>query len=106
LIKPVMVLLVAFSLAGCAGIPKPKTDLCIVNAPNENRKCYAMDKDYDDTGKLKPGAVPVYRKNTALSDLNKFLVIDSPTGTIDGQAELKAWLQKLRSHYANCQSGN
>lgn len=103
--KLLMGLLTVSSLVGCASIRPPKTDLCLVNAPNQNRKCYSMEKDYDENGRLKPGAVAVYRKNTQISDLNKFLVVDSPTGPEDGIAELKAWIQKLRSHYANCQAG-
>lgn len=108
--KLLMVLWTVCSLSGCAAIRAPNTDLCIVNAaadvqPAPKRKCYNMAKDYDDQGRLKPGAVPVYRENRSVQDLNKFLVVDSPTGTEDGQAELKAWVQKLRKHYENCQNG-
>lgn len=98
--------LVAFSLlAGCAGIPRPNTDLCIVNAPNKNRKCHNMATDYDDKGNLIPGKPAIYRANERIEDLNKFLCVDSPTGTVDGQTELKAYLAKLRNRLANCQNG-
>ena len=65
-----------------------------------------MNTDYDDNGKLDPSKPPVFRANENIEDLNKFLCIDSPTGTEDGQAALKAFLTKLRKHYANCQSGS
>jgi hypothetical protein len=107
--KQLILLLIAFSLSGCAGIQKPNTDLCIVNAPpgdttTHKRKCYNMATDFDDNGVRLPAAKPVYRENPTVQDLNKFLVIDSPTGTVDGQAALQAWVQKLRQHFANCQN--
>lgn len=99
-------LLTAFSLlVGCAGIERPNTDVCIINAPNRNRRCQNMNTDYDDNGKLNPAAKPIYRSNASIQDLNKFLCIDSPTGTTDGQAALKAYLTKLRNRLANCQNG-
>ena len=95
-----------FSLSGCAGIPAPNTDLCIVNGPNVDRKCYNMATDYNSDGTLKATAVPVYRSNKTVMDLSKALVVDSPTGFEDGLAHLKTWLKELRNHYANCQAGN
>lgn len=96
-------LLIAGSLAGC-GVPRPDADLCIVNAPNLNRKCYNLKRDYDDDGSLKPGAVPTYRANATVQDLNKALLIDSPfdaehpnpTHFEDGIARMKAWVKELR----------
>lgn len=85
----------AFSLVACA-VQRPNTDLCTVNAPAGHRKCYNMADDYTDKGRLKPGATPVYRSNKTIADLNKFLVVDSPTGTIDGQENLKVYLNELR----------
>ena len=62
-----------------------------------------MNTDYDENGVLKPGSVAKYRANSTVQDLNKFLVVDSPTGTVDGQSALSGWIQKLRQHYATCQ---
>lgn len=109
LTKLLTTLFVAFNLAACGAIPKPNTDLCIVNAPDgttHKRKCYNMATDYDDNGVLLATAKPVYRENARVEDLNKFLVIDSPTGTVDGQSALSAWVQKLRQHFKDCQNPN
>lgn len=96
-----MTLLMAFNilLSGCSTIKKPNTDLCIVNAPAKHRKCYNLKTDYDDNGKLKPGAAPVYRSNVTVDDLNKATLIDSPTGFEDGLADLKSYIKKLREAY-------
>jgi hypothetical protein len=104
LTKQLTLLSIIFSLTACAGITKPDTDVCIVNAPNKNRKCYNMATDYDDNGQRLATAKPVYRPNAQISDLNKFLCIDSPTGTVDGQAALSAWIQKIRQHFKDCQN--
>lgn len=94
-----MLAIVPWVVSSCATIQRPDTDMCIVNAPNKVRKCYNLSKDYTDDGALKPGAVPVYRAVVSIDDLNKFLVIDSPTGTEDGQARLKAYIKLLRENY-------
>lgn len=96
-------LLIAGSLSAC-GIPRPNADLCIVNAPNLNRKCYNLKRDYRDDGTLKPGAVPTYRPNATIEDLNKALVLDSPDGFEDGIARMKAYVKKLREA-AECKTG-
>jgi hypothetical protein len=104
-------LLIASSfVTACAGIPAPKTYVCVVNAANDlpvaRRKCYNMETDYDADGIRKPEAKPIYRDNPTIKDLNKFMVIDGPTGTVDGQAALSAWLQKVRKHYKACDQGS
>lgn len=99
LIKPQIALWMVFSLSGCATIRAPDTDLCIVNAPAKKRKCYNLAMDYQSDGRLKPTAKPVYRPVEKIEDLNKFLVVDSPTGTEDGQARLKAYIRALREEY-------
>jgi hypothetical protein len=55
-----------------------------------------LKRDYRDDGTLKPGAVPVYRPNLTVEDLNKGLFIDSASGPEDGLARLKAYIKKLR----------
>ncbi len=96
-------LLIAGSFSAC-GIDPPDADLCIVNAPNKNRKCYNLKNDYLEDGTLKPDAVAVYRPNATVEDLNKSLVLDSPytvnnpnpTHFEDGIARVKAYVKKLR----------
>lgn len=86
--------LTVFSLllvCGCAGVPRPDTDLCVANVPGKNRKCYNLLRDYDNTGERIPGAKPTYKPLTSLNDINKSVMTD-PTGF----ANLKAYLRKLR----------
>lgn len=98
--KLVMTLLMGYStilvLTSCASIKRPNVDLCIVNAPNKVRKCYNMERDYDENGRLIRGAKAVYRKNESVEDLNKGLFVDSDTGPEDGLARLKAYIKELR----------
>lgn len=84
-----ILLLTAFSV-GC-GIAKPNTNLCIVNARGETRKCYNLHDDYDDEGRLKAGAKPKYFETKTVMDLDKNACTDP-----DGLAELKAYIKKLR----------
>lgn len=105
LILALIALWAVFSFTSCAA-QRPNSDVCIVNAPNKNRKCYNLATQYDENGALKPGAVATYRANATIVDLNKALVIDSPTGFEDGLAALKIYIKELRDHYANCQVGN
>jgi hypothetical protein len=85
--------LMVFSLLliGCASVPRPNTDICIVNAPAKHRKCYNLLKDYDDEGNLKPGAAASYKPASKIEDLNKNATTDPK-----GLANLKAYLRKLR----------
>lgn len=99
----VIVLLTVFSLFGCASFKRPDTDLCIVNAQNQNRKCYNMATDYDNEGNLLPTAKAHYKDNKEISDLDKALVVDSEQGI----ANLKKYLKDLRdAAAASCQSSN
>lgn len=84
--------LIIFSLfsAGCAGIPRPDTNLCIVNAMEAHKKCYNMKRDYTANGTLKAEAEPSYTIIEDIKDLDKHLCIDP-----DGTAKLKAYLRKL-----------
>lgn len=109
-------LLILLSIIGSAcscGVSRPDADLCVVNAPNKNRKCYNLKNDYNDDGSLKAGAKPVYRPNLTVEDLNKALVLDSPYDDQnpnpghfeDGISRMKAWVRKLRDA-ATCQGGS
>lgn len=94
-----MMLFVSFSLLtiGC-GVERPDTNLYVVNAPFEQAKGYNLKRDYDSEGNLKPGAKAIVIKVNSHYDLNKFVCTD-PTGF----ANLKAYLQKMREAYRNCQ---
>lgn len=91
----------AFSFFGCASKP---IQACIINAPNQNRECFDLSSDYNDDGTLKASAIPVYKPNAMIQDLNKALIIDSPTGFEDGLANLKAYIKDLRDAYNQCMS--
>lgn len=109
-----LILLLIVGSSAC-GVPRPNADVCIVIAPPEDpeyprkRKCYNLERDYNDDGTLKAGAKPVYRPNEKIEDLNKALVIDSPYDAQnpnpnhfeDGIARIKAWIKKLREAYEN-----
>jgi hypothetical protein len=107
-------LLVAFSLFSCGkDAPKPHILACIVNAPAKHRICYQLDKDYNDDGTIKAGAVPVIRANETLADLNKSFTIDSvnaetppSAGFVDALALFKAYLKEMKNRFAHCVSGN
>jgi hypothetical protein len=88
--------LIIFSLAlcGCVGIQRPDTDLCINNAPAKHKKCYNMLRDYDDNGKLKPGAKAFFKPLNSINDVNKDLDIDPK-----GLGNLKAYINQLKDEY-------
>ena len=92
-----MMLLIIFSL-GCANIPKPDTNLCIVNALAHNQKCYNLLRDYDDDGRLFATAKPLYKPANTIEDLNKNACTDP-----DGLANLKAFIKLLREEYKRSQ---
>ena len=103
--RPIKLLMACSFLSACGGVTRPDIDLCIVNGPNLNRKCYNMARDYNDDGTLKASAKPVYRANKTVMDLSKAFVLDSPTGFEDGLVGMKTYIKELRNHYANCKAG-
>lgn len=103
-IRLLTLLWVAGNFSACA-TGRPDADVCIVNAPNQNRKCYNLKRDYGDDGLLRPDAHPTYRPTRALEDLNKAMVLDSTDGFADGIARVKAWVKKLREA-AKCDAGS
>ncbi len=94
--------LTAFSLlllAACAGVPRPDTDLCIINAPAKHLKCYNMARDYDESGQLLPSAKPTFRPASVIKDVNKYMAIDTK-----GLANLKTYINTLRDELSRrCQ---
>lgn len=75
---------------GC-GVPRPNTDLCVVNAPAGHQKCYNMNRDYDSNGQLLPNAVPSFKPAVVVEHLNKNICIDP-----DGWANLKAYISVVK----------
>lgn len=94
-----MMLFVSFScLTVACGVERPDTNLYVVNAPYEQAKGYNLKRDYDADGNLKPGAKAIVIRAREVQELNKFVCTD-PTGF----ANLKAYLQKMREAYKDCQ---
>ncbi len=98
MIRPLILILTVFEI-GCSTIPKPHSDLCVANAPNQTRKCYWTDKDYDNNGNLLPTAVANYQPMTSINDVNKWTMTDP-----DSWANLKAYLKDLEQELAACNS--
>lgn len=90
-----------FALSGCATIQKPDIELEIVNAGMKQAKGYNLQKDYDDAGNIKAGAVPTVRPAASVADLDKRLCIDSSAGPEEAIARLKTYIKLLRENYAN-----
>jgi hypothetical protein len=93
------------SLVGCGH--KPDIYHCIINAPNQNRKCYHADRDYDDKGNLRPGAVAVYRPNPTIEHLNKAYCIDSDDEKHPFEVALeraKAYGKTIREELEECKA--
>ena len=89
--------LLFLSIAAC-NPPRPDTNICIVNAPNGNMKCYNLKEDYTDEGNLKPDASPSYTPLLSVLDINKYACTDP-----DGLSNLKVYIRELRTEYdAGC----
>lgn len=92
-----------FSLASCASIKRPDSNLCFINvtaARLENitphKECLNLSTDYDELGlKLSTATAKVSDLND-LSDLDRTFSMDAKSF-----ANLKAYIQKLRDYYAN-----
>ncbi len=93
LIRPQILLLTALELClvSCSTVPRPDTDIGVVNAIDHHVKSYNLSTDYDDQGNLLPSAVPKYRPALTVDDLNKNICTDP-----QGWANLKAYIRELR----------
>ena len=87
-------LLAIFSIifSGC-GIPRPDSDLCVVNAPAKHQKCFNLKTDYSDAGTLLPGSVAKFKTANVVDDLNKNICTDPVSW-----ARIKAYIVKLKQH--------
>lgn len=85
------------SLTACGSIPKPVGDLCGVNARASQLRCYRMERDFDDDGKLKRGAQPTIKTISTLMDLNAYIVADP-----DAYAELRIFGGRVREKLKEC----
>lgn len=76
--------LITFSalLTGC-GVPRPDTNLCVLNTESLYKYCYNMKNDYDGDGRLKKDAKPLKKlyptEHDMMIDLHKNVSTD-PTG--------------------------
>jgi predicted nucleotidyltransferase len=100
--KQLKALLMVFSLVGCADVPRPDVDLCIINAKASYRHCYNLKEDYDSNGRLKPDAKAEFRDNRDITDLDKAFIVDSKEGFETGLARLKAYIKTLREEHKDC----
>lgn len=97
LIKLLLILLISFSLIGCA-INPPDADLCVVNAGAKHLTCYNLKRDYvPETGALKPEASPTFKPVSSLEDLNKYIVTDP-----DAFERIKIFTQQVRYDLNSC----
>lgn len=99
-----ILLVLAFSLSGCATIRRPEIQVCQVIAAedtvNPRLGCYAF-KDFGDDGNVKPGTKPIFHPLQDLRSLNKYMTFYSDAGPTDAIAKLKAYIKKLREEYDN-----
>lgn len=78
-------------LSGCAALGRPDTDLCIVNAPMSQLRCYNLKTDYSEEGTLLHHAIGRTVPVNNISDLNKYTCTNP-----DGLANLKEYVKALR----------
>jgi hypothetical protein len=79
-------------LVSCGGtVPRPDTNLCVINSEVGKMKCFNLLRDYTDEGKIKPDAQGMYRDIPDVNSINKHICTD-PGGFI----ELKTYIKLLR----------
>lgn len=93
MIQQLMTFLAIFSVlfSGCATIKRPDTDLCGVNAPKGEQRCYNILRDYENSGVRKPGAIPTIKPAKTVMDLNKNICTDP-----QGFQNLLIYIEQLR----------
>ena len=90
--KPHAIFWISFSLfvSGC-GVPRPDTDLCVLNAQGQYAYCFNLKEDYDSSGRLKKKATPEIRPIISLHDLDKHVFTDA-----QGFGNLKAYVNDVK----------
>lgn len=91
-LKTCLIISSVIFFSGCAGIPRPDSDLCVINAPASHLICYNLKRDYTDNGVLKPDAKPHYKSVATLNDVNKHIIMD-----VDSFTKLKAYIKKVKA---------
>lgn len=86
------VLLTVFS--ACSSIPRPDSNIGIINAGAGTISGYNLKNDYDSNGQLLPAAKPWIRTISTLQDLDKNACVDPQS-----LANLKAYVQDLKDYY-------
>lgn len=82
-------------LTGCSSsVERPDTDLCVINAPLNQMKCYNLKRDYDSNGVIKPEATGKLYPVEGVEDVNKF-ICTSP----EDFANLKSYIKALREEH-------
>jgi len=91
-----MTLLVAFSLCGCAGVPRPDAYINGFNAKSQPMKIrgYNIRKDFNDDGSRKKNATPREIVVESCQDLNGYMM-QSPA---DFEKSL-VYLKQMRQAY-------
>lgn len=96
MIRLIPLLMALELLSGCVSVQRPDTNVCVLNVPALHEVCYNLLRDYDDNGKLLPGAKPEIRQYndgpSMLMAVNRAIKTDP-----DGWANLKAYIRELRA---------
>jgi hypothetical protein len=83
-------------LAGCNDVPRPNSNICVLNVGALKKTCQNLLTDYDEDGNLKPDAKPsvtIYPTAEAM-----LLSLDKSIDTeAAGWANIKAYIRNLRS---------
>lgn len=86
-----ILLLTGLEFSACSTVPRPDTNVGVVNAGFHQVKGYNLSTDYDDNGNLNPSAKPFIHPANSVSDLDKNVCTDP-----QGWANLKAYIRMLR----------
>lgn len=80
-------------VVGCA-VPRPKANICILNAKDRELICYNLHDDYDKDGKIKEDAKPLIIPIESLMELDKYTCTDP-----ESFQKIKVWLRRLKDKY-------
>jgi hypothetical protein len=97
---PAIFLIVTSSLVACQSVPLPKGDACVAFPKKGYSLCYSMDKDFDESGDVKPEAKP-RRVPITQEGLDKNIHFNP-----DSYASLKAYALKLKARCEEKSNGS